>query len=76
MKEIILFTSTTCSHCVTAKEFLKENDIQYTEYNVSTDLEARKVMMKHKMMGVPAFLIDGEPIVGLNKEKLLAAKNA
>lgn len=31
-------------------------------------------MMKNKLMGVPSFLIDGEPVVGLNKEKLLAAK--
>jgi len=30
--------------------------------------------MKHKMMGVPSFLIDGEPVVGLDKDKLLAAK--
>jgi len=31
-------------------------------------------MMSHKLMGVPSFLIDGEAITGLNKEKLLAAK--
>jgi len=37
-------------------------------------MEARKLMMKHKMMGVPSFLIDGEPVVGLDKEKILAAK--
>lgn len=75
MKEIIMFTTSTWPHCVPAKEFLRANDIEFTEYNVSVDLDARKLMMKHKMMGVPAFLIDGEPVVGLNKEKLLAAKN-
>lgn len=37
-------------------------------------MDARKLMMKNKLMGVPSFLIDGEPVVGLNKEKLLAAK--
>lgn len=38
-------------------------------------MDARKLMMKHKLMGVPSFIIDGEAIVGLDKEKLLAAKN-
>lgn len=74
MKEVIMFTTSTWPHCVPAKEFLRENGIEFTEHNVSEDLEARKLMMKHKMMGVPSFLIDGEPVVGLDKEKLLAAK--
>ncbi len=74
MKEIIMFTTSTWPHCVPAKEFLRANDIPFTEHNVSEDLEARKLMMKHKMMGVPSFLIDGEPVVGLDKDKLLAAK--
>jgi len=38
-------------------------------------MEARKLMMKNKLMGVPSFLIGDEAVVGLNKEKLLAAKN-
>lgn len=38
-------------------------------------MDARKLMMKNKLMGVPSFLINGEAVVGLNKEKLLAAKN-
>lgn len=75
MKEIIMFTTSTWPHCVPAKEFLRENEIEFTEYNVSVDLDARKLMMKNKLMGVPSFLIDGEAVVGLNKEKLLAAKN-
>lgn len=37
-------------------------------------MEARRLMMKNGLMGVPSFLIDGEPVVGLNQEKLLAAK--
>lgn len=74
MKEVIMFTTSTWPHCVPAKEFLRANGIEFTEHNVSEDLEARKLMMKHKMMGVPSFLIDGEPVVGLDKEKILAAK--
>ncbi len=75
MKEIIMFTTSTWPHCLPAKEFLQANEIEYTEHNVSEDMEARKLMMKNKLMGVPSFLIDGEAVVGLNKDKLLAAKN-
>lgn len=74
MKEVIMFTTSTWPHCVPAKEFLSQNEIEYVEYNVSKDMEARKLMMKNGLMGVPSFLIDGEPVTGLNEEKLLAAK--
>lgn len=60
--------------CPPAKEFLRENGIEFIEKDVTKDMDARKLMMKNKLMGVPSFLIDGEPVSGLDKEKLLAAK--
>ena len=74
MKEVIMFTTSTWPHCIPAKEFLRENNIEYTEKNVTNDKAARKEMMSHKLMGVPSFLIGGEAVTGLDKEKLLAAK--
>lgn len=37
-------------------------------------MEARKEMMSHKLMGVPSFIINGEAIAGLDKEKILASQ--
>jgi glutaredoxin len=52
-----------------AKEFFKENNIPFEEYNVAADLEKRKEMMqKTGQMGVPVIDIDGSVIIGFDKE--------
>jgi glutaredoxin-like YruB-family protein len=70
MSKIIVFSSNTCPHCVTAKDYLKSKGIEFTEKNVSTDMEARKELMGMGYMGVPIILVDDEVIEGFNKAKL------
>jgi glutaredoxin len=54
-----------------AKSFFKSNGLNYTEYNVSTDLPRRKEMIdKTGQMGVPVIDVDGEVIVGFDEVKL------
>jgi glutaredoxin len=51
-----------------AKEFFKEKNIAYTEYDVAGDAIKRKEMVeKSGQMGVPVIQIDNELIVGFNK---------
>jgi len=70
MKEIKVFTSSTCPYCTSVKEYFKEKGIDYEELNVSSDPEARKELMSQGFMGVPVIIIDGEAMVGFDKEKL------
>ncbi|PKM70432.1 MAG: NrdH-redoxin [Firmicutes bacterium HGW-Firmicutes-18] len=70
MSKIVVFSSNTCPHCVTAKDYLKSKGIEFTEKNVSTDMEARKELMGMGYMGVPIILVDDEVIEGFNKAKL------
>lgn len=70
MKKVVVFTSNTWPHCHTAKEYLSENNIEFEEKNVQTDPEARKELVKRKIMGVPAIFIDDEVIVGFDKDKI------
>lgn len=70
MKNIIVFTSSTCPHCETAKAYLNEKGYKYTERNIHIDQGAKQEMMARKMMGVPAFIIGEESIVGLDKAKI------
>ena len=54
-----------------AKDFFKEKNITYTEYNVASDLSKRKEMVeKSGQMGVPVIFIGDELIVGFNKPKI------
>jgi glutaredoxin len=54
-----------------AKEFFKEKGIQYTEYNVLSDLEKRKEMVdKSGQLGVPVIDIGGKVVVGFDQEEI------
>lgn len=70
MKNITVYTSSTCPYCTLAKEYLDDKGVEYTEKNVQEDQEARKELMNSGHMGVPVVVIDDEEIVGFDKEKI------
>lgn len=66
-----VYSTPTCPYCVTLKAFLKEHNIEFEEVDVSQDAKAREELVeKSNQMGVPVVDIDGEIIVGFDKEKL------
>lgn len=68
---IKVFSTQACPYCVTLKEFLKEHNIEFEEFDVSEDKKAREEMIeKSGQMGVPVIEIDGQVVVGFNKEKI------
>ena len=73
-KNVIIYSTPTCHFCQIAKDFLKENCISYTEFDVAHDLEKRQEMIqKSGQMGVPVIDIDGNMIVGFDKDKIKEA---
>lgn len=70
MSNVKVYSSNTCPHCVTAKNYLNEKGIEFEERNVQTDPEARKELMAMGHMGVPVLVIGGEEIVGFDKDKI------
>ena len=65
---VTIYSTPTCHFCHMAKEFFGENNITFTEKDVSTDQEALKEMVeKTGQMGVPVIDIDGELMVGFDK---------
>ena len=42
MKKIEIYTSDTCIQCKKAKEYLKENNIDFIEYNISSSQEHKR----------------------------------
>tara|TARA_Y100000310_G_scaffold191145_1_gene191146 strand:+ start:2784 stop:2975 length:192 start_codon:yes stop_codon:yes gene_type:complete len=54
-----------------AKEYFDEKGVSYENLDVTVDEAARNEMIeKSGQMGVPVIDIDGEIIVGFNKDKL------
>lgn len=70
MRNIKIYSSSTCSNCTAAKEYIKEKGYEYEEKNVSTDKEAKKELIAMGYMGVPVIMIDDDVVVGFNKSKL------
>jgi glutaredoxin 3 len=71
MKNVTIYSTPTCHFCHAAKEFFKENNIAFTDHDVSTNPEKRKEMVeKSGQMGVPVIFVDDEMIVGFDENKL------
>lgn len=70
---VTIYSTPTCHFCHMAKDFFEGNGVQYTEYDVSSDLEKRKEMIdKSGQMGVPVIYVGDELIVGFDEERLRA----
>lgn len=66
-----IFTSPTCPHCQALKKWLKENGIEYEDYNVKDDPEAVEKMRKYTdAMQVPVIVLGKDVIVGFDKDEL------
>ena len=72
--KVKVYSTQTCPYCVMAKEFLKENKIEFEDIDVGANQEAAKEMVeKSGQMGVPVIMVGDEIIVGFDKEKLKKA---
>ena len=70
-KNITVYSTPTCPFCIRAKQYLKDNNIQFTDYDVGSDpAKAQEMMKKTDQMGVPVIEIDGEIVIGFDKEKI------
>jgi glutaredoxin 3 len=68
---IKVYSTPTCPYCVTLKNFLKEKGIEFQDVDVSADAaSAEEMIQKSGQMGVPVSDIDGEIVVGFDKEKI------
>lgn len=54
-----------------AKDFFTANKIQFSDYNVASDLEKRKEMVtKSGQMGVPVIYVGDQMTVGFDEARL------
>ena len=75
MAEVIVYSTSTCPWCVRLKKFLDDNNVQYKNYDVAFDTDAREELLsKTGQFAVPVIDIDGNLAVGFDekwlKEKL------
>ncbi|HII06424.1 MAG TPA: FAD-dependent oxidoreductase, partial [Methanotrichaceae archaeon] len=74
MADVTVYTMPNCPWCKKAKEFLKENDVEFEERNVIEDPEARSDLVeKSGQRGVPVIDIQGTVIVGYKPDRIREA---
>ena len=73
-KNVKVYSTATCPWCIRAKQFLKENNIDFQNIDVSEDQQvADELMRKSGQMGVPVLDIEGEVFVGFDRERIKSA---
>lgn len=72
-KKVRVYSTPVCPWCHRAKDFLREHGIKFEDIDVSRDRKAGMEMVeKSGQMGVPVIEIDGEIVVGFDRERIAA----
>ncbi|MDX9880658.1 MAG: glutaredoxin domain-containing protein [Prolixibacteraceae bacterium] len=70
-RNVIVYSTPTCSWCTTLKNYLREYNIRFRDVDVSRDEQmARAMVRKSGQQGVPQIEINGQIVVGFDREKI------
>lgn len=68
---VVVFSTPTCPHCRSAKRYLKQKGVRFTDVDVSRDERAARDMVRISgQQGVPVITIGGRPIVGFDRRQV------
>lgn len=74
MIKVKVYSTPTCPYCVLVKDFLKQHKIKFEDIDVSKNKEAAEEMIrKTRQYGVPVIEIEGELIIGFDREAIKKA---
>ncbi len=66
-----IYSTPTCVYCKTLKGYFKKNAIEFEDIDISKDEKQLQKMIKDSgQMGVPVVDINGEIIIGFDKQKI------
>lgn len=70
-KRVTVYSTPTCSWCNTLKTHLKKNGIRFTDIDVSKDQRVAEELVKRSgQQGVPQTDINGQIIVGFDRDRI------
>ncbi|MDP4551376.1 glutaredoxin domain-containing protein [Alkalihalobacillus macyae] len=71
MKNVKLYTQPACPPCEFVKNYFKMHEITYELLNIKENTAARNELInEHQSMSTPTIVIDGEVIIGFEKERI------
>jgi len=70
-KSVKVYSTPSCPFCIRVKDFLKDNGIEFENIDVSANQDkVQEMVQKSGQMGVPVVDIEGNIVVGFDKEKI------
>ncbi|MDA3779874.1 MAG: glutaredoxin domain-containing protein [Bacteroidales bacterium] len=70
-KQVIVYSTPSCPHCTTLKNYLKQYKINFRDIDISKNQKmAQELVRKSGQQGVPQTEINGRIIVGFDKSKI------
>jgi glutaredoxin-like YruB-family protein len=71
-KRVVVYSTPNCIWCAKVKKYLKENNIRFTDFDVSKDKDKMyELIKKSGKMGVPQTQIGSTIIFGFDKARLI-----
>ena len=68
---VTIYTTPTCGWCGAVKEHLASHNVTFEEVDVAADMNrAREMVEKSGQYGVPVVDINGEIVVGFDRERI------
>jgi mycoredoxin len=63
---VVLYATEWCGYCRKARDFFKENNIAYVEYDIEKSAEGKAQYDQLRGSGIPLVVIRGEVLRGYN----------
>ncbi|HEV2413082.1 MAG TPA: glutaredoxin domain-containing protein [Candidatus Saccharimonadales bacterium] len=71
MAKVTIYTTPTCGFCHMEKVWLKDKKVDFTEKDITTDVDAyHEAIQKANQPVVPITDIDGDIIIGFDRPKI------
>jgi len=71
--KVVVYTSNGCGWCTKAMNYLKKNNIEYDERNISEDTDYRQEFQELGGRGTPLILVGDNKIYGFNEKAIKMA---
>ena len=68
--KVVLYATDWCGYCAKTRAFLKQNNIDYVEYDIEKSAEGRVQYQSLNGRGIPLVIVKGKLIRGYNPDLL------
>lgn len=65
-ERVVIYTTPRCTYCKKAKQYFSSHNISYTEYDITTDVNANKRFREMGGRGVPVILVGKKRMNGFS----------